>query len=97
MNSEPKVIEVVGEIIRRGDRFLLGKRSIGKAQGWLWEFIGGKIEVGESPCEALARECVKRLHLNMLLSAGIHQTKCNRLIFAQPTPSRYRSCSRIEA
>ena len=51
-----KAIEVVGGIIRREGKFLLGKRLFGKAQGGHWEFIGGKIEPGETPEEALARE-----------------------------------------
>lgn len=66
MNSEPKVIEVVGGIIRRGDRYLLGKRPIGKVQGGLWEFIGGKIESGETPCEALSRECREEIALEIV-------------------------------
>ena len=57
MNTEQKVIEVVGGIIRRGDKYLLGRRPVGKSLGGHWEFIGGKIEPGEMPCEALAREC----------------------------------------
>jgi 8-oxo-dGTP diphosphatase len=66
MNREAKVIEVVGGIIRQGDRYLLGKRPIGKAQGGLWEFIGGKIEAGETPCEALARECREEIALEIV-------------------------------
>lgn len=66
MNRDAKVIEVVGGIIRRGDRYLLGKRPIGKAQGGLWEFIGGKIEPGETPCEALVRECCEEIALEIV-------------------------------
>ena len=47
MQAERKVIEVVGGIIRRGGKFLLGRRPVGKSQGGHWEFIGGKIEPGE--------------------------------------------------
>ena len=63
---ERKVIEVVGGIIRRGDTYLLGKRPIGKSQGGHWEFIGGKIESGETPCEALARECCEEIALEIV-------------------------------
>ena len=52
-----KVIEVVGGIVNRGGKYLLGKRPIGKSLGGHWEFIGGKIEPGETPEEAMAREC----------------------------------------
>ena len=64
--AESKVIEVVGGIIYRGERYLLGKRPLGKAQGGLWEFIGGKIEPGETPCEALARECREEIALEIV-------------------------------
>ncbi len=59
----PQVIEVVGGIIRRDGKFLLGKRPLGKSQGGLWEFIGGKIEPGETPEVALARECLEEIAL----------------------------------
>ena len=62
---EQKVIEVVGGIIRRGDKYLLGCRPVGKSLGGHWEFIGGKIEPGETPCEALARECREEIALEI--------------------------------
>ena len=66
MNVECKVVEVVGGIIRRGNRYLIGRRPVGKSQGGLWEFIGGKIEPGETPCEALARECREEIALEIM-------------------------------
>lgn len=66
MNEAVKVIEVVGGIIRQGERYLLGKRALGKSQGGLWEFVGGKIEPGETPEEALARECLEELALEVV-------------------------------
>lgn len=65
MENERKIIEVVGGIIRRGDRYLLGKRPKGKSQAGLWEFIGGKIEPGETPEQALARECREEIALEI--------------------------------
>lgn len=56
-------IEVVGGIICRDGRYLLGKRPQGKSQAGCWEFIGGKIEPGETPAEALVRECQEELAL----------------------------------
>ena len=50
-----KVIEVVGGIIRREGKFLLGKRPLGKAQGGHWEFIGGKIEPRGMSAEIITR------------------------------------------
>ena len=63
---EVKIIEVVGGIIRRGDKYLLGRRPVGKSLGGHWEFIGGKIEPGETPCEAIARECREEIALEIV-------------------------------
>ena len=60
MNAE-SVIEVVGAIIKDGGKYLVGQRAAHKTQGGLWEFMGGKIEPGETPEEALARECREEL------------------------------------
>ena len=59
------VVDVVGAVIRDGDRVLLAQRPEGKAQAGLWEFPGGKIEPGETPEEALARECREELALEI--------------------------------
>ena len=50
--------QVVAAIIIKGDRFLLGKRSLEKrlAPGY-WSPISGKVELGESEEEAISREC----------------------------------------
>jgi len=66
MNAETRVIEVVGGIIRRDGKYLLGRRPLGKSQGGLWEFIGGKIEPGETPEQALARECCEEIALDIV-------------------------------
>ena len=66
MKTEQKIIEVVGGIIRREDKYLLGRRPVGKSLGGQWEFIGGKIELGETPCEALARECREEIALEIV-------------------------------
>jgi len=66
MGEETKVVEVVGGIIRRGEHCLLGKRPLGKSQGGHWEFIGGKIEPGETPEQALARECREEIALEIV-------------------------------
>lgn len=65
MKAEHKIIDVVGAIIKDGDRYLVGQRAAHKAQGGLWEFMGGKIEPGETPEDALARECREELALEI--------------------------------
>ena len=52
-----KKIEVVAALIEQGDRFLACQRPAGKARGLLWEFLGGKVEPGETREEAIVREC----------------------------------------
>ncbi len=75
--GEVKIIEVVGAIIHNGGRYLVGQRPAGKAQGGLWEFMGGKIEPGETPEEALARECREELALEIqnecIVDAVVHE------------------------
>ena len=63
--AERRIIEVVGAIIKDGERYLVGQRAANKAQGGLWEFMGGKIESGETPEQALARECREELDLEI--------------------------------
>ena len=53
--------EVVAALLRDGDRFLICQRPPHKARGLLWEFVGGKVEPGETQQEALARECREEL------------------------------------
>lgn len=60
--------EVVAALIRDTDRVLICQRPAHKARGMLWEFVGGKVEPGESPEEALIREC--REELAITISVG---------------------------
>lgn len=53
--------EVVAALIWRGDRFLACQRPAHKARGLLWEFVGGKVEPGETKQQALIRECREEL------------------------------------
>ena len=55
-----KQIEVVAAIIRKADKILATQRGYGDFKDW-WEFPGGKMEVGESPEEALRREIREEL------------------------------------
>lgn len=55
------ITEVVAALIWDGDRFLICQRPAHKARGLLWEFVGGKVEPGESKEAALCRECQEEL------------------------------------
>ena len=63
-NNTP-VVEVVAALLVRGGRFLACQRPPHKARGGLWEFVGGKVEPGETKAEALARECREELAVNI--------------------------------
>ena len=56
-----KITEVVAALIWDGDRFMICQRPAHKARGLLWEFVGGKVEPGESKQQALIRECREEL------------------------------------
>ena len=62
------MIEVVAALIWDNDKFMICQRPAHKARGLLWEFVGGKVEVGETKEQALIREC--KGELNVLLSVG---------------------------
>ena len=63
-----KITEVVAALIWNGDKFMICQRPAHKARGLLWEFVGGKVEFGETKEQALKRECKEEL--NVLLSVG---------------------------
>lgn len=60
MSSERKVVRVVAAIIVDGDKVFSTQRGYGDFKGG-WEFPGGKIEVGETPQDALIREIKEEL------------------------------------
>lgn len=53
--------EVVAALIWQGERFMICQRPAHKARGMMWEFVGGKVEPGESKGQALVRECREEL------------------------------------
>ena len=60
--------EVVAALIRQGETFMICQRPAHKARGLLWEFVGGKVEPGETKAAALIREC--REELGVTLTVG---------------------------
>ena len=63
-----KITEVVAALILQGDQFMICQRPAHKARGLLWEFVGGKVELGKTKEQALIREC--REELAVTLSVG---------------------------
>ena len=60
--------EVVAALIWDGDKFMICQRPAHKARALLWEFVGGKVEQGETKEQSLIREC--REELDIVLSVG---------------------------
>ncbi|MBR7135871.1 MAG: (deoxy)nucleoside triphosphate pyrophosphohydrolase [Clostridia bacterium] len=57
--------EVVAALIFDGDKILICQRPAHKARGLLWEFVGGKVEPGETKPQALVRECREELDVTV--------------------------------
>ena len=62
------MVEVVAALIWDKDQFMICQRPAHKARGLLWEFVGGKVESGETKEQALVREC--REELAVTISVG---------------------------
>ena len=91
--------EVAAALIWDGNRFMICQRPAHKTRGLLWEFVGGKVEPGETREQALVREC--REELTVTVSVGdvfmevvheypdllVHLTLFNAVI-AEGTPQK---------
>ena len=53
--------EVVAALIWQDGKFMICQRPAHKARALLWEFVGGKVESGETKEQALVRECREEL------------------------------------
>lgn len=59
------MIEVVAALIWDKEKFMICQRPVNKARALLWEFVGGKVELGETKEEALVRECQEELAVTL--------------------------------
>ncbi len=64
-SNESKRIEVVAAIIEKDGRILICRRAENKTRALKWEFPGGKIEPGETPEQAVLRECREELDVDL--------------------------------
>jgi 8-oxo-dGTP diphosphatase len=59
------MVEVVAGLIWKEGKFMICQRPENKARALLWEFVGGKVEKGESREDALVRECKEELDVTV--------------------------------
>ena len=59
------MVEVVAALIWDDDKFMICQRPAHKERGLLWEFVGGKVELGETKKQALIRECREELAVTL--------------------------------
>lgn len=59
------MVEVVAALVWDKDKFMICQRPAHKARALLWEFVGGKVEPGETKEQALIRECQEELAITL--------------------------------
>lgn len=59
------ITDVVAALIWEHYKFMICQRPAHKARGLLWEFVGGKVEPGETMADALIRECREELDITV--------------------------------
>ena len=65
ISEQKKIVPVVAAIIWDDDKFMICQRPASKARALLWEFVGGKVEPGETKEQALIRECQEELAITV--------------------------------
>ncbi len=64
----PTILVAAAALVDHDNRVLLAQRPTGKSMAGLWEFPGGKVEVGETPEQALVRELREELGIEVCLT-----------------------------
>ena len=82
--------EVVAALIWENGKFMICQRPAHKARGLLWEFVGGKVEPGETKELALEREC--REELGITIAVGDVFTEVTH-VYPECPHSRWRAAA----
>lgn len=65
MTRDQAPIRVIAAVLARDDRLLVCQRPLTKRHGGLWEFPGGKVELGETDFDAALRELREELDVRV--------------------------------
>lgn len=65
------MVQVVAAILEREGKILIGQRTAAQSHPLKWEFPGGKVEPGETPAQAVARELTEELAIQVTESREI--------------------------
>ena len=96
---------MVGAAALRGAEVFVAQRPAGSSHGGLWEFPGGKVEVGESDADALVRELREELTVDAtvgeLLAVG-RDDRVELFVYAvsfagAPSPTEGQLCAWVSA
>lgn len=71
--TRKRPVDVVAALIWEKDKYLICQRPANKSRGLLWEFVGGKVEPGETMEQALARECAEELAITVNVGSRFMQ------------------------
>ncbi|MDY4598639.1 MAG: type I pullulanase [Candidatus Faecousia sp.] len=71
--TRKKPVDVVAALIWEKDKFLICQRPEHKTRGLMWEFVGGKVEPGETMEQALERECAEELAVRVSVGSQFLQ------------------------
>ncbi|MFP1602952.1 (deoxy)nucleoside triphosphate pyrophosphohydrolase [Microbacterium sp. 2216-1] len=82
------MVHVVGAIIVRDGLVLAAQRGVGRQLAGMWEFPGGKVETGEAPATALAREIREELNMDVRVDSHF-DTTIHSYPFARVTLDTY--------
>jgi 8-oxo-dGTP diphosphatase len=69
------MITVVAAVVARGGSVLVCQRRRDDSFPLRWEFPGGKVQAGETPADALARELEEELGVRARIGAELHRTR----------------------
>lgn len=63
--TRPIILVAAAALLDRDNRVLIAQRPGGKSMAGLWEFPGGKVQPGETPEQALVRELLEELSIEV--------------------------------